>query len=220
MSKKGVKTPVLPNPCICTLYTHTQTCALHLEIPHGLWPLARLSQLGAQRSLMLVLGGHPKRQPLGNSQLSCREQAPHNAAREGRVDRGSKALDARGTNWERREGPGDSGRLDGGRTARRKWGQAAQAEGTGKRKGGGEQNRETAAWPEPGSVRRGDGGGGGWREERRGGQGCGFHARPPFLRGTPCTVHVYPRSHAPCSAHAWTVYHAPMLSQVHRSALR
>lgn len=46
---------------------------------------------------MLVLGGHPKRQPLGNSQLSCREQAPHNAAREGRVDRGSKALDARGT---------------------------------------------------------------------------------------------------------------------------
>lgn len=33
MSKKGVKTPVSPNPCICTLYTHTQACALHLEIP-------------------------------------------------------------------------------------------------------------------------------------------------------------------------------------------
>lgn len=165
-------------------------------------------------------GGAPQEAALGELTVECREQVPHNAAREGRVDRGSKALDARGTNWERREGPGDSGRLDGGRTARRKWGQAAQAEGTGKRKGGEEQNRETAVWPEPGSVRRGDGGGGGWREERRGGQGCGFHASPPFLRGTPCTVHVYPRSHAPCSAHSWTVYHAPMLSQVHRSALR
>lgn len=76
MSKKGVKTPVSPNPCICTLYTHTQTCALHLEIPHGLWPLARLSQLGAQRSLVLVLEGHPKRQPLGNSQLSAVNRCP------------------------------------------------------------------------------------------------------------------------------------------------
>lgn len=94
------------------LYPHTDVRSQSGNTP---WTLATglPSTAGSTEEPCFGSGGAPQEAALGELTVERCEQVPHNAAREGRVDTGSKALDAQRTRGRTGKGEGAQETLEG-----------------------------------------------------------------------------------------------------------